>query len=113
MDITTAAAAFMMQVGARHISFDMTDAQRKLMQQPIIKGVILFAMFYVTTKSAWISLALTLTYFAMINILLNEQHTFNVFSRPWLQKNGFAKNEEFSESLVDKYRNNMQTILFL
>lgn len=112
MDISTAVAAFLMQVGARHISFEMTEAQRKMMQNPVIKGAILFAMFFVTTKSMAVSIALTLVYFAMIYVLLNEKHKYNIFSRPWLKENGFMKNESFEETLVDIYKQNIETLLF-
>ena len=112
-DITTAVAAFLMQVGARHISFDMTDAQRKLMQNPISKGVVLFAMFYITTKSIGLAAVLVLGYFIITMVLLNENHKYNLYSRPWLRQNGFGKQNSniHGLALADAYKFNIMTLL--
>jgi hypothetical protein len=114
-DLATALAAFLMQVGARHISFEMTDAQRKLMQYPIAKGTVLFAMFYITTKSILISLILVAGYFLITMVLLNENHKYNVYSRPWLQQHGFggARRSTNGLSLADIYKMNITTIPFI
>ena len=104
--------AFMMQVGARHITFDMTDAQRKLMQHPFMKGSVLFAMFLVTTRKVSVAIILTLMYFLMTMVLLNEKHEFNIFSKSWLKQYGFMQLEEMQDSLGEKYKNNLEAILF-
>ena len=115
MDALGIVSAFIMQIGVRHVSFDMTDAQRKLMQHPIVKGIVLFSMFYVTTRSLLVGALFTLAYFVIIIVLLNETHTFNVFSRPWLVKNGFLKKEYFEDdhsSLMDRYKRNLEASLY-
>jgi hypothetical protein len=115
MDALGIVSAFIMQIGVRHVTFDMTEAQRKLMQHPIVKGIVLFSMFYVTTRSFLIATIFTLAYFILVIVLLNETHTFNVFSRPWLIKNGFLKKEYFEDehtSLVDRYKRNLEAVLY-
>lgn len=113
MDVESAAlavVAFMMNVGARHITFDMTEAQRKFMQHPAVKGGVLFSMFLVTTRKVTVAIVLTLAYFLIIHILLNENHEYNMFSRPWLVSNGFAT--QVHDSIAQRYKNNLQAVLF-
>jgi len=78
-----------MHTGSRHLSFSLTDGQKKLMQKPIAQMLVMFAMFYVSTRSVFWSVTLIAAYFVAVNILLNENHPFNIFSRDWLKKEGF------------------------
>jgi hypothetical protein len=39
-------ASFIMHVGARHISFEITDAQKRLLSTPFSKAIILAALSY-------------------------------------------------------------------
>ena len=124
-DLTTAVAAFLMQVGARHITFEMTDAQRKLMQNPLSKGMVLFAMFYITTRSILVAGLLVVGYFLLTMVLLNENHAFNIYSRPWLKQHGFVKSKpSYGDkhgtghghghdelSPADAYKHNVQTLV--
>lgn len=103
-----AASTFLMHVGARHITFDMTDAQRKLMQHPVMKGIVLFAMFYTTTRNVYLACLLTLIYFLLIMVLLNEKHDFNIFSKEWLMKHGLNKNER--KSYLESYISNISSL---
>jgi hypothetical protein len=129
-DLTTAVAAFLMQVGARHITFEMTDAQRKLMQNPLAKGMVLFAMFYITTRNIIVAGLLVVGYFLLTMVLLNENHALNIYSRPWLKQHGFAKSKASGDGHghahghghghghgqdelppADAYKHNIQTLM--
>lgn len=100
-------SAFFMHVGARHIQLELTDAQRQLMSHPVTKYVILFAMFYVSTRSVLWSVVLLGAYFLMIYMLLNEKHPMNVLSRRWLQSRGFLTMEKEEASAIEMYRSNL------
>jgi hypothetical protein len=92
----------------------MTDAQRKLMQHPIIKGSVLFVMFLVTTKNLVAAIGLVFLYYFIIGVLLNENNKYNVFSRSWLIEHGFAKTETegfTGSSLVERYKTNLRELL--
>lgn len=103
-----AASTFLMHVGARHITFDMTDAQRKLMQHPAMKGIVLFAMFFMTTRNVYLACILTIIYFLLVVVLLNETHDFNIFSKNWLTKHGLNKKEH--KSYLESYINNISSL---
>lgn len=89
-------AAFTTQVGARQLNFDFTDAQRRIFAMPWAQKVILFGMFYFSTRNLKIALALWAFYHLAIWVLLNEAHPMNVLPRSWL-----ARSEGF-EGRVEK-----------
>ena len=89
-------AAFTTQVGARQLNFDFTDAQRRIFAMPATQKVILFAMFYFSTRNLKIALALWVFYHLAIWVLLNEDHPLNVLPRSWV-----ARSEGF-EGRVEK-----------
>lgn len=108
LDLLTPFSAFMSQVGARQLQFNLTDAQKKLMAHPITQMVILFAMFYITTRSVWIALGLLVMYYLFLYILLNENHPLNVLSPSWLATEGFA--EATQKSSRDLYYENLSKL---
>lgn len=64
--------------------FRPTEAQKKIVSHPFFQTMVIFGMFYVTTKSLILSVILTTAYLLMKLILFNEHSRFNVFSREWL-----------------------------
>ena len=108
------ASAFLMHTGSRHLTFDLTDAQKALLAHPGSKLVIMFAMFYVSTRNFLWSLALIGLYFVAINILLNEHHRMNVFSPGWLAARGI-KSSVLAEKLdyTELYKKNLNAISYL
>lgn len=106
MDPISIASAFLMHTGARHLQFDLTNAQKKLIAHPISKMILLGAMFYVSTKSLVWSVVLIAIYGVTINILLNEQHMLNIFSRSWLQEQGFLS-RKLDRDPVELYMRNL------
>ena len=90
MDPISIASTFLLHTGSRHLQMDLTSGQKKLMTHPIAKLCILGAMFYVSTRSVLWSFVLIVMYVLTVNVLLNENHNWNIFSRSWLQDHGFA-----------------------
>lgn len=93
MDVfTTSTTALVSQIGARQLTFDFTEAQKKLFQHPYGQMLILYTMFYISTRSLLLSAVLIVLYVFLVNVLLNEHHPWNIFSRDWLKKEGFLDN---------------------
>ena len=61
---------------------DPNDATKRLVEHPGAKYVVLFAMFYASTRKVSWSLAMLALYAALVHVLLNERHPLNVVSRP-------------------------------
>lgn len=108
LDVLTPFSAFLSQIGARQLQLNLTEAQKKLMAHPITQMSILFAMFYITTRSVWIAGGLLLMYYLFLYILLNENHPMNVLSPKWLATEGFA--EAVQKSPRDLYYENMSKL---
>jgi hypothetical protein len=106
-DILAILAAFIMHSGARHINFELTDAQKKLLSTPFSKAVILSALFYISTRSIkWTGILLG-TYYIAIHMLLNENHPLNIFSPGWLLAQGFVEKNSEDKSYTDLYVKNL------
>lgn len=101
-------SAFFLHVGARNIQFDFTEAQKKLLAMPQTRMIVLFAMFYISTRSLLWSVVLVVVYFLLVNMLLNENHPLNVFSRPWLMTEGFGGLRQDDATPYDLYLKNLK-----
>lgn len=82
---------FLVQIGSRFLTFKFTDAQQKTIQHPWVQSIILFAMFYLGTRSLFISLCLILVYNLCLYFLLNEHSAYNIYNRRWLEHEGLQK----------------------
>lgn len=103
-------SVFFVQVGARFLNFNFTDAQKKLIQHPLIQNLILFAMFYISSRSPWIALLLLFVYNLCLNYLLNEYSSFNIYNKKWLEKEGFQSNQQ-KKPIHENYYNNVSKLV--
>jgi len=104
--LTPAIQMIFMQLSARFLQINLTDAQKKLIQHPVSQSVLLFFMFYVASRNILLSFGMVVLYYITITILLNEQNPFNLYSRPWLMKEGFLQ-EDTVETLKETYMENL------
>lgn len=108
-DIFAIMSAFLMHSGARHVSFDLTDVQKKIISLPFTKFLILLAMFYISTRSIYWSVLLLLLYLILMKVLMNERHAFHVIPKNWLLSEGFiSKSEKINH--VDLYLENINSL---
>ncbi len=111
IDPVMAMAAFMTQVGARHLKFNFTQAQQYIISHPFTQTAILFAMFYLSTRKLIVAVSLIALYILCVQVLLNEKHRFNIFPTSWLVKEGFLNEEEAPhKSAKDLYYENVNKL---
>lgn len=110
MDPVSIASTFLMHTGSRHLQMELTHAQKMLLSHPVTKLCILGAMFYVSTRSLLWSSVLIVTYVLTVNVLLNENHSWNIFSRSWLVDKGFLS-EKKQEDAKDLYIENINKLV--
>ena len=108
-------STFLIQMGNRKDGF--TAAQKELIDHPIGKLLILFGMFYFSTRNFMWSVTLLVLYYLTVNMLLNENHDLNIFSRNWLKMKGFVSTSEGegdedknSYNLLDIYYENIEAM---
>ena len=109
-DLMAICAAFLTQAGSRHLSFDLTDGQRKIMAHPVAKLVVLLGMFYFSTRNIGWSVTLLLIYYLAINMLINEKHPMNVLSPSWLVANGYVEKHSTDPEFTELYRKNVDAL---
>lgn len=69
-------SALTFNFGSRFVLADLTPAQQSLMQHPIVKRVIIFCMYFVTTRDVLMSITLALVTIVALEVLLNEGSKF-------------------------------------
>jgi len=101
MDIfSTSISMLIAQIGARHLVFNFTDAQKKMITHPVSQGLILLGMFFVGTRNIYIALLSVTLYYLCIFILLNENHSFNILPKSMVKQNEDDSHDGFtSQSL--------------
>lgn len=59
-------------IGSRFIIEDLTDYQKKLINNHITRKIIIFLIFYITTRDILASITFTVIYILFMSDLLNE-----------------------------------------
>ena len=77
-------SVFMFHMGSRHLSFQFTETQQRLIKHPLVQALILLCMFFVSTKNLVLSIGLTIVYHMALYILLNENHKYNILPKSWV-----------------------------
>ena len=99
----------LVQIGGRFLKFDLTEMQKKLINHPLIQATILLAMIFFTTKNLGISIIIVLCVFLLLNIILNENHKYNLLPRKWLiEQNNNMDNS--IKSIKDIYKENLKKL---
>lgn len=103
IDIISIASTFLTQVGARHLVFNFSDVQKKIISLPGTQALIMFGMFYMGTRSIVFATTLLIVYYLFLLVLANEKHPMNVIPRTWLPNDG----KRNLHSAVDMYYENL------
>lgn len=96
----------LVQIGGRYLKIELTDAQQRIINNPLFQAVILFAIIYMATKNVVSSILIVGIVYLCVYVLFNEHHKYNILSRKWL------KNENFvTASLKDIYMQNISSVM--
>lgn len=100
----------LVQIGGRYLKIELTNAQQKIINNPIFQAIILFAIIFMATKNVLTSLLIVGIVYLCVYILFNEHHKYNILSRKWLENEKFITNTNYM-SLKDIYIKNISSIL--
>lgn len=103
---------FLMQIGSRYFILELTDAQKIILKQPIVQGLIFFTILYFSNRDITLSLIICIITYLFIYVLFNEKHNYNILSKTWLKKKGII-NDNNIQSHKEIYNNNLNKILSL
>lgn len=104
-DVLGVAAAFLTQVGARHLVFNFSAVQQKIITHPVSQAIIMFGMFYLSTRRLLFAVVLLVVYYLLIFVLINEKHPLNMIPRQLLISEGYINPDDKSPSQL--YRENI------
>ena len=97
----------LMQVGARHLDFGLTDFQQKLIKNDLAQAIILFAIIYIAVRDILKTALIVTLIYITIYVLFNEKHKLNIFSKKWLFNEGIINEYE---DIKNKYYNKIAKI---
>lgn len=107
-DMIGIASAFLAQVGARHLVFNFSSVQKKIITHPVTQSMILFGMFYLSTRKLVFAIGLLVIYYLLMFVLANEDHPFNIIPRKLLISEGLLAPTE--KSPIDMYYDNVNKL---
>jgi hypothetical protein len=74
----------LVQIGGRYLKIDLTNAQQKIINEPLFQAILLFSVIFMATKNFIISITIVAIVYLFVYILFNENHKYNLFSKKWL-----------------------------
>lgn len=69
------------QIGSRHLSLNLTEYQKRMLQHPLTQMIILFSLVYVSTKDLKTSLIVVTLIYVSIHIIFNDENEFSIVMR--------------------------------
>tara|TARA_B100001123_G_C15343990_1_gene1036176 strand:- start:10618 stop:10986 length:369 start_codon:yes stop_codon:yes gene_type:complete len=82
-------------IGGRFIINELDENQKKIMEHPIIKKIILFCAFFMATRDIQTALILTILFVIIVNCVLNDINLFKV-------EEGYPSSPSSSSSQKDR-----------
>lgn len=70
--LVTALASGLFNIGSRFVMGDLTPMQERMLGHRLMRKIILFCMFFITTHDVLLSLGLTLGFVLLFSVILNE-----------------------------------------
>lgn len=68
----------MIQIGSKHLVFELTDKQKKLLKHPFMQYLILLSLLYLSTKDIRIALFISIIIYISVYILFNDNSPFSI-----------------------------------
>lgn len=66
------------QIGNKHLVFDLTDKQKNILKHPIMQFLILLSLIYLSTKNIFLAFVIALSIYVFLYILFNENSPFSI-----------------------------------
>lgn len=77
-------SVILLQIGSRHLKFDITAAQEKIISHPYMQIIIFISIVYFSTKNLTSTIIIVCLTYIFIYVLFNENSEYHVLSKKWL-----------------------------
>ena len=101
-------AILVMNVGSRFVIMDVGRVHEKLLNNQVVKKVVIFCMFFVATRDIMTALILTFAFIILLEGLLNEHSRFSVLPRMF--KSNAANNPSSNVPSAAQYQDALAII---
>lgn len=102
-------------IGSKYVVGDLNKFQNFIMHSDVLKALIVFSMFFLGTRDVKYALLLTLLFFIVVKVLINENSPYNILPqsvREQMTQEQFVSKHDITEAqyrdalvVIDKYRN--------
>jgi hypothetical protein len=100
----------LVQIGGRYLKIELTKAQQRIINDPLVQAIILFAIILMATKNVFLTCVIVIVFYLFVFVLFNENSKYNVLSKKWLKNENLISGTNYM-SLKDIYYKNIQQIL--
>ena len=100
----------LVQIGGRYLKIEFTNAQQRIINNPMFQAAILFAIIFMATKNILTSILIVIMVYLSVYVLFNENHKYNILSKKWLKNENFITDSNYM-SLKDIYLRNISSII--
>jgi hypothetical protein len=100
----------LVQIGGRYLKIELTKAQQRIINDPLVQASILFAIIMMATKNLFLTCIIVGIFYLFVFVLFNENSKYNILSKKWLKNENLISDINYM-SLKDIYYKNIQQIL--
>ena len=98
-------AILIMNIGSRFVIMDVGKTHEKLLNNELVKKLVVFCMFFVATRDIMTAIILTFAFIILLEGLLNEKSRFSVLPKMFRSKPTAISPEQYAEAMyvVEKF----------
>ena len=93
----------LLNLGSRFIVMEISENQKELLNNKIVRRFIIFTVFFVATKDIWVSIILTSVFIILVSGLFNENSKYCIITKS-VYKNITEEEYEHAQKIINLYK---------
>ena len=78
IDPLSVISIMMIQIGNKHLVFELTDKQKQILKHPYMQFLILLSLIYLSVKDIKNALLISIIIYLVVYVLLNDNNPFSI-----------------------------------
>ena len=71
----------LLNLGSKYLVMELSESQEQLLNNSIIRRVIIFTIVFIATRDVWVSLILTAIFIVLVSNLFNENSNYCILKK--------------------------------
>ena len=71
----------LLNLGSKYLVMELSESQEQLLNNSIIRRVIIFTIVFIATRDVWVSLILTAIFVVLVSNLFNENSSYCILKK--------------------------------